>query len=868
MANKKISQLPLLTGVTENDILVIVSNNTTYKVPVSGLTAVYPNSTTTDGFIPVFSGNSYINSLMYQTNGGVLIGSDDEDTPLNPDKLGVYAGITNSYNLISGHGTINNYLQINVQNKSNGGLASTDIVATKNDGDETTGYIDMGINASTYTATTIVGGPNDAYVYSTGGRLYIGNATPNSEVVIFNGGIDAINEAKVFIHDNGTVAINTNTNDDQNPAGLRVFSPTSTSFNLIYGQGEIDYYSQFNIKNVNSGLSASTDIVATNDIGTESTYYVNVGINSSNHELHTEMGPGRANDTYFLSVNSGGKTYFGSATNGNLIFHTGNDFDGDANAKLILTSNSGHTINGNILISGNTNVTNQINTQTISATTYLNLPVDVFVTGGTYSNGTATFRNNTGGTFSVTGFTSGGTVNNTDVFVTGGTYSNGVILFKNNTGGTFTVTNLFSGSTDVFVTGGTYNAGAGTITFRNNTGGTFSVTGFTSGGTVNNTDVFVTGGTYSNGTATFTNNTGGTFNVTGFTSGGTTNKQSIASALGFIPSPMAYSFPSNVHNPEFMVLASGIARPTNAFSHGQPITWAFLTSSDGHGSTFFESVTGVSNSRLSVSYPNVKYVFNFTITPDESFAGVNVNVGATVGFTSAESAVTRLVPLGVRLTGNGAGTWTKTGANSSVFDVTTFNTGDGGTSFNIDTSQANVYNTDYNFINIQYIGPNRYSIKRLYSGLGAYNIRFVILDASGNTLTTNPTTSDEIIIGNCGLVAKTIPMNTYTATDNAFLTSSYNWWILGLFEAWMIVTPESTTSTWVKFQNNYTNATNYKVYRDTSSTFATQTLIYSGTSGSYNDTGLSSNTLYHYKLVGVVSGVDTQITTFRCKTLS
>jgi len=31
--------------------------------------------------------------------------------------------------------------------------------------------------------------------------------------------------------------------------------------------------------------------------------------------------------------------------------------------------------------------------------------VDVFVTGGTYSAGTATFINNTGGTFSVSGFT-------------------------------------------------------------------------------------------------------------------------------------------------------------------------------------------------------------------------------------------------------------------------------------------------------------------------------------------------------------------------------------------------------------------------------------------------------------------------------
>jgi hypothetical protein len=48
-------------------------------------------------------------------------------------------------------------------------------------------------------------------------------------------------------------------------------------------------------------------------------------------------------------------------------------------------------------------------------------------------------------------------------------------LFRNNTGGTFNVTG-FSTDNYTFVTGGTYTAG--TAVFRNNTGGTFNVTGF------------------------------------------------------------------------------------------------------------------------------------------------------------------------------------------------------------------------------------------------------------------------------------------------------------------------------------------------------------------------------------------------------
>ena len=80
---------------------------------------------------------------------------------------------------------------------------------------------------------------------------------------------------------------------------------------------------------------------------------------------------------------------------------------------------------------------------------------DVFVTGGTYSNvtGTATFRNTTGGTFNVSGFTTGTTIP-TEIFVTGGTSNStgGTMTFTNTTGGTFTVT----GATTPF-TGGSGN---------------------------------------------------------------------------------------------------------------------------------------------------------------------------------------------------------------------------------------------------------------------------------------------------------------------------------------------------------------------------------------------------------------------------
>jgi hypothetical protein len=148
-------------------------------------------------------------------------------------------------------------------------------------------------------------------------------------------------------------------------------------------------------------------------------------------------------------------------------------------------------------LSGGTSVTNvgiDANGFLVSGTTGGSSGTEVFVTGGTKTGSNVVFTNNTGGTFTVTGFT--------DIWTTGSTKSGTIATFTNNTGGTFTLTGL----TDTFTTGGTKTGS--NVVFTNNTGGTFTVTGFT--------DIWTTGGTYSNGTATFTNNTGGTFSVSGF----------------------------------------------------------------------------------------------------------------------------------------------------------------------------------------------------------------------------------------------------------------------------------------------------------------------------------------------------------------
>jgi hypothetical protein len=126
-------------------------------------------------------------------------------------------------------------------------------------------------------------------------------------------------------------------------------------------------------------------------------------------------------------------------------------------------------------VTGPTIFTSGLTSYTISATTYFNLPKDIFVTGGTYNNGSATFTNNTGGTFTVTGFST-----STGTSFTGGTVSGATNFTDGLSANTISATTYNNLPKDIFVTGGTYNNG--NAIFTNNSGGTFSVTGFPIGG--------------------------------------------------------------------------------------------------------------------------------------------------------------------------------------------------------------------------------------------------------------------------------------------------------------------------------------------------------------------------------------------------
>ncbi len=123
----------------------------------------------------------------------------------NPEQLLVNAGTTSSFNVISGKGSIDNYLQLNIQNNNSGDIASSDVVASNDLATETTNFIDMGINSTGNASTGVIGGPSTAYLYGMGNDFAIGNGTSGKNLLFFTGGI-AANE-RMRIDGNGNVGI-------------------------------------------------------------------------------------------------------------------------------------------------------------------------------------------------------------------------------------------------------------------------------------------------------------------------------------------------------------------------------------------------------------------------------------------------------------------------------------------------------------------------------------------------------------------------------------------------------------------------------------------------------------------------------------
>lgn len=185
--------------------------------------------------------------------GNVAIGTSPGFDASNRDKLLVDAGSTSSSNVITAKGDINSYLQFNIQNANNGTTASSDVIATANNGTSSTVYIDMGINSQGYaTSGTLLAGSNTAYLYATGTDFYVGNGATGKDLIFFtnsSGTTGADGTERMRITSTATVPGANNT---------YTLGSSTRRWSTIYSQNALNTASdrrlKTNIANLNYGL--------------------------------------------------------------------------------------------------------------------------------------------------------------------------------------------------------------------------------------------------------------------------------------------------------------------------------------------------------------------------------------------------------------------------------------------------------------------------------------------------------------------------------------------------------------------------------------------------------------------------------------
>jgi hypothetical protein len=212
--------------------------------------------------LPFITNNT--EQMRISNTGNVGIGGSGFDAS-NPERLLVVADTsvtgTDFQNVINAYGKANSYVQFNITNTSNGGNASTDIVATANNGTEDSNYVDLGINSGNYNngSSNLLNGRNNAYLYSRGQDFVIGNASTSKSMIFFTGG-DAPGNEKFRINSTGFV-MTAGVASNIIPAANNTYNLGSSSnrWGTIYSNNSLntsDARLKTNIRELNYGLSA------------------------------------------------------------------------------------------------------------------------------------------------------------------------------------------------------------------------------------------------------------------------------------------------------------------------------------------------------------------------------------------------------------------------------------------------------------------------------------------------------------------------------------------------------------------------------------------------------------------------------------
>jgi hypothetical protein len=172
-----------------------------------------------------FEGNINAGNIQLSGNINVPVGGTFSNTGVfygNAGGIGaLYAGTTVytglPHTVLQMTGNLNTYVQVNFQNYNSGSSASTDFVLTADNGNDTDGFINLGINSSTFADPAFPGFyPNDGY-------LVHHTAIPSGNLVILSH--DPGSAIKLHVGDYGDANVRATVTN----SGLRVNTATEST---------------------------------------------------------------------------------------------------------------------------------------------------------------------------------------------------------------------------------------------------------------------------------------------------------------------------------------------------------------------------------------------------------------------------------------------------------------------------------------------------------------------------------------------------------------------------------------------------------------------------------------------------------------
>lgn len=237
---------PGITTVGTLKQLVVSGNTSSDAVKItqigSGNALVVEDETSPDG-----------TAFIVSANGSIGIGTTIPSYKLTITNNALpTSGLTHA--IADFTGSVDGYTQLNIRNSLAAANASSDLIATADTGSDTTNFIDLGINNSTFSSGSwTVNGALDGYLYTSDGSLSIGVATSNTEKYLsfFVGGLLEENE-KIRINQSSVGIGTTNPTSKLHVVGNALITgvTTSTDFDSLS-----DFNLKTNIRQIENSLS-------------------------------------------------------------------------------------------------------------------------------------------------------------------------------------------------------------------------------------------------------------------------------------------------------------------------------------------------------------------------------------------------------------------------------------------------------------------------------------------------------------------------------------------------------------------------------------------------------------------------------------